>query len=97
MTTNVALQIFEAGFNAGAAEAHVFIDIDRKQLETMFNRLCLPLYAGPDQVTQLGGAPEDLRNFICAVFELYGMDGLTKVTDYVMKHRGTNAFTGKPL
>jgi hypothetical protein len=69
-------------------------DLTERHIEWALNA---ELTNGADAVTQLGGAPEDLRNFICAVFELYGMDGLVRVTDYVMKHRGTNAFTGNPL
>lgn len=41
--TNPGLQIFEAGFRAGTAEAMVFVDIDRDTLERMYNRTCLPL------------------------------------------------------
>jgi len=47
-----------------------------------------------DIVPQLGGSPEDLRNTLCAVIEFFGIDGAQKVTGYVLKHRGINAFTG---
>lgn len=52
---------------------------------------------GADAVAQLGGAPEDLRNIICGIFEHYGMEGLTKVTRYALDSRGVNAFDGKPI
>ncbi|MGR9441637.1 hypothetical protein [Rhizobium leguminosarum] len=48
-------------------------------------------------VPQLGGAPEDLRNTLCAVIEYFGPEGAAKVTGYALKHRSMNAFTGKPL
>ena len=59
--------------------------------------LVAALSISPDYVPQLGGAPEDLRNFVCGVFEHFGMEGLTKVVEYAYEHRGHNAFTGKPL
>lgn len=65
MTISPALQIFEAGFNAGAAEAHVFIDIDRKQLEAIFNRLCLPVIGWQPMDT----APMDGTHCILAIQE----------------------------
>lgn len=52
------------------------------------------LYAAHMDGPQLGGRPEDLRNTLCAVIELFGIDGAQKVTEYVLKHRGINAFDG---
>lgn len=91
---DTALQIFEAGFNTGVRTAGAWVDIDRKQLESLFHKTCSPIIT---PVAQLGGAPEDLRNLICGVFEHFGMDGMTKVTQYAIDHRGTNAFTGEPI
>jgi len=48
-------------------------------------------------VPQLGGSPEDLRNTLCAVLEIFGIEGADKVLKYVLAHRGINAFDGKPV
>ncbi|MBM7046086.1 hypothetical protein [Rhizobium lusitanum] len=48
----------------------------------------------PDIVAQLGGRPEDLRNVLCGVIELLGIEAAAQVTGYALKYRGTNAFDG---
>ena len=49
------------------------------------------------KVAQLGGSPEDLRNVLCGVIEIFGIEGAQKITEYALKFRGINAFDGKPV
>ncbi|WP_276122616.1 hypothetical protein [Pararhizobium qamdonense] len=49
------------------------------------------------EVPQLGGSSEDLRNTLCGVLEVFGIDGAEKILTYALKHRGTNAFDGRPV
>jgi hypothetical protein len=52
----------------------------------------------PDQtVPQLGGSREDLRNVLCGVIEIFGLEGAEKITTYALKHRGINAFDGRKI
>lgn len=62
---NPALQIFEAGFQSGVSTAGVFVDINRSQLETMFNNLCLPVIGWQP----MGTAPTDGTHCILAIQE----------------------------
>jgi hypothetical protein len=50
-----------------------------------------------DPVSQLGGSPEDLRNVLCGVIEIFGIEGAQKITSYALKYRGTNAFNGRKV
>jgi hypothetical protein len=54
----------------------------------------IPLYTTVDQ---LGGSPEDLRNVLCGVIEIFGIEGAQKITEYALKYRGTNAFDGRKI
>ncbi|NTF87537.1 hypothetical protein G6L46_10415 [Agrobacterium rhizogenes] len=45
---------------------------------------------------QLGGKPEDLRNVLCGVVELLGIEAASEITEYALRHRGLNAFDGSP-